>query len=37
VTGGARLLHDEAYLTTDATLYGVTTEPLVEEYMSGFR
>jgi hypothetical protein len=25
VTGGARLLHDEAYLTSDATLYGLTT------------
>jgi hypothetical protein len=28
VTGGARLLHDEAYLTSDAALYGVTTGPL---------
>jgi hypothetical protein len=28
VTGGARLLHDEAYLTSDVTLYGVTTGPL---------
>ena len=28
VTGGARLLHDEAYLTSGVTLYGVTTGPL---------
>ena len=37
VTGGTRLLHDEAYLPPDVTLYGLTTEPLGEEYMSGFR
>jgi hypothetical protein len=34
---GARLLHDEAYLTSGVTPCGVTTGPPGEEYMSGFR
>jgi hypothetical protein len=36
VTRGARLLHDEAYLTSGVTPVRRHTWPLEEEYMSGF-